>query len=124
MPAPGGRVTPRVVDGPLDPTPLVRSGGDPACGALVVLSGPAGQGRGGGSAGAGGLERSLEELEEAAASRFGVRRCGLALRRDAPPGATEAVAVVRALHRAAAFEAARWALAAARERLRGPSDTA
>lgn len=117
-------MTSRVVDGPPDPAPLIRSSGDPACGALVVLSGPAGEGGADPAGGGDGVEVFLEELEEAALARHEVRRCRLALGRDGPAGEGEVVAVVRAPHRAAAFEAARWSLAAVRDRLGGTGDPA
>lgn len=117
-------MTSRVVDGPPDPAPLIRSSGDPVCGALVVLTGRAGEGDADRAGGGAGLEAFLEELEEAALARHEVRRCRLALGRDRPTGEAEVVAVVRAPHRAAAFEAARWALTAVRDRLRGTGDPA
>lgn len=96
---------------------LLRATGDPASGALVVLrSGPTAPDGGPGAAGAGG-GADLTGLEEEALDRFEVRSCRLRAARDpgdAPPSLT---AVVRAPHRRAAFAAARWALAAARERL-------
>lgn len=129
-------MTRRVVDEPLDPESLVRGTADAESGALVVLSGPAaaadGSSAGEGSTEAGGgavlgeaggpepAARALEELEEEVLDRFDVRRCRLQLRPDAPPDEPAIVAVVRAPHRRDAFEAARWAVASVRERVRPP----
>lgn len=109
----------RVVDEPLDPEPEIRAVADPESGALVVLRAP--------GADAGGpadpdrarsfAEGVLEELEAETVRRFGVRRCALRHRPAAGPGEAAFLAVVRAPHRADAFEAAEWAMAEARERL-------
>lgn len=134
---PGGAMTPRVVDGPLDPAGLARGTEDPASGALVVVTGarggtdPADGGDGGeegdggesrpagGDAGAEALDRSLDSIEDEALDRFAVRRCRLRVRADAPRGEPAVAAMVRAPHRGPAFDAARWAVASALERLPG-----
>lgn len=129
MTVPGGAGDggPRIVDGPLDAAPLVRDAGDPASGALVVLT-TAGaadalpgadlegdddvRGEGGSApSGRAGLERAVREVESRALERFRIRSCRLQLRPAASDGETAVLAVVRAPHRAAAFDAASWATA-------------
>lgn len=106
---------PRVVDGPLDPASLVRGTADAASGALVALtSGHAGAGLGP-SAGR-DVERGIRDVERRARARFDVRRCRLEVRPGAPDGEPTAAVVVRAPHRAAAFDAARWAMTSALDR--------
>lgn len=128
-------MTSRVVEGALDPTDLLRRTEDPASGALVVVTGgrggtaPEGDGAAGDDggaprdlgedAGAEALDRALGAIEDEALERFEVRRCRLRVRPAAPPGDPAVVAAVRARHRAAAFEAARWAVSSALERLPG-----
>lgn len=124
-------MTTRVVEGALDPAGLARGTEDPTSGALVVLTGSR-DGRvaaasGGRRTGSGSLadvdgseedvDRVLGELEDEARGRFDVRRCRLRVRADAPPGEPAVAAVVRARHRRAAFDAARWAVTSALGRL-------
>lgn len=123
-------MTTRVVEGALDPAGLARGTEDPASGALVVLAGSRDErtaAASGGRAGSGSLgavdgseedvDGVLGELEDEAQARFDVRRCRLRVRADAPPGEPAIAAVVRAPHRRAAFDAARWAVTSALGRL-------
>jgi molybdopterin synthase catalytic subunit len=128
-------MTSRVAERALDPSDFLRETEDPATGALVVVTGgrggtaPEGEGdraagedggdspHAGEDAGAEALDRALGSIEEEALDRFDVRRCRLRVRPSAPPGASAVVAVVRAPHRAAAFEAARWTVASGLDRL-------
>lgn len=116
---PGGAMTPRVVDGPLDPAGLARGAEDPASGALVVVTGARGGTDPAADADAEALDRSLGSIEDETLDRFAVRRCRLRVRAGAPRGEPVVAAMVRAPHRGPAFDAARWAVASALERLPG-----
>ena len=118
-----GEPTPDAGDGSPGTGELIRGTADPAAGALVVLrSGPR-AGAGGGPFPAGGTDRlpELAPIEEEARDRFEVRVCRLRAAGDPGAGELALEALVRAPHRRAAFAAARWALAEARQRLGDPS---
>lgn len=107
--------TPDAAGGGTGPEELIRTTGDPASGALVVLrSGPA-TGRPGASSG-GGDAPDLAGIEEEALDRFEIRVCRLRAARGEADDGVVVTAVVRAPHRRAAFAAARWALASALDR--------
>lgn len=130
-------MTSRLVEGALDPTELLRGTEDPASGALVVVTagadegelaasagragtGTAGSRGNGGRAGDRGVEGVLADLEAEAVERFDVRRCRFRVRAGAPRDGPAVAAVVRAPHRGAAFDAGRWAVSSALERLDAP----
>lgn len=118
----GGSASDRVSGTPISAADLADGTGDPRSGALVVVCHPAEpSGDAGGSppVDAARLGRALAALEEEATQRFGVRRCRLRVRPDAPSDEAAVVAAVRAPHRAEAFEAARWIVDAALDRLTG-----
>lgn len=136
-PAGAEDAAPRVTDGALDPTPLVRTSGDAASGALVVLSAAAAEGptpRGGAAAGAAsgegaeprhaatGLEEAVRAVERRALERFDVRHCRIQLRPSASGEERAVLTVVRAPHRGAAFDAARWATVSLLDRWAGEVD--
>lgn len=112
--------TPGAAGGGTGPQELIRTTGDPASGALVVLrSEPRGGGSEPPSSGAGAAP-DLAGLEDEALDRFEIRVCRLRAAREGADDGVVVTAVVRAPHRRAAFAAARWALATARERVDGP----
>lgn len=117
--------TPDAAGGGAGPEELIRTTGDPASGALVVLrSGPPGEhGSGPPSSGAGPAP-DLAGLEEEALDRFEIRVCRLRAAREGGDDGVVVTAVVRAPHRRAAFAAARWALAAALDRPGAPGPAA
>ncbi len=101
--------TPGAAGSGTGPEELIRTTGDPASGALVVLrSGPSSSGA--------GPAPDLAGIEGEALDRFEIRVCRLRAAREGADDGVVVTAVVRAPHRRAAFAAARWALASALDR--------
>lgn len=116
-------MTDRLTDRALDPAALLDQTADPESGALVVFGGTV---RFDGRVQAIDYtayrplaDKALREVEQATLARFGdVRQCRV-LHRLGRVGLGElsVLVVVRAGHRAAAFEAAHWAIDALKQRV-------
>lgn len=110
---------------PLELDRLLEETADPASGGLVVFAGTVRNENEGRSverlsyeAHAALAERTLAQLEEEVLDRFEVRRCRVAHRTGTlEVGEPSVLVVVRAAHRAEAFEAARWAIDELKERV-------
>lgn len=103
---------------PLDLDELLAQTADPACGALVVFSGTVRNHHAGKAvaklhytAHAALVEKVLAELEQEIVEKFAVNQCRI-IHREGELGVGEdsVLVVVRAPHRPAAFEAARYAI--------------
>lgn len=111
-------MTTRVTDAPLDLAPLLAETEDDACGALVIFSGIVRNTNNGRpvsgmtyDAHVALAERVLAEIEAEALARFAVRHCRIVHRIGALAlGDVSIYIVVRAAHRAEAFDAARYAI--------------
>ncbi|NPV66107.1 MAG: molybdenum cofactor biosynthesis protein MoaE [Anaerolineae bacterium] len=111
-------MTTRVTDAPLELAPLLAETEDDACGALVIFSGVVRNTNDGRpvsgmtyDAHVALAERVLAEIEAEALARFGVRHCRIVHRVGTLAlGEVSVYVVVRAAHRAEAFEAARYAI--------------
>lgn len=111
-------MTTRVTDAPLELAPLLAETEDDACGALVIFSGIVRNTNDGRpvsgmtyDAHVALAERVLVEIEAEALVRFGVRHCRIVHRVGTLAlGEVSVYVVVRAAHRAEAFEAARYAI--------------
>lgn len=110
---------------PLDLESLLEETADPGCGALVVFAGTVrNENRGRPverlSYEAHGelAEKTLARLEDEVVERFDVRECRLQHRTGTlAVGEPSVLVVVRAPHRAQAFEAGRWAIDELKERV-------
>lgn len=112
----------RLTDQELDLAALLADTEDPACGALVVFGGTVRLDDGvqaiDYTAYAPLAEKALAEIEQETLSRFDVRHCRLVHRLGLLKlGELSVLVVVRAGHRAAAFEAARWAIDTLKQRI-------
>ncbi len=107
-----------IVDTPLELAPLLAETEDPACGALVVFFGTVrdendrqpveGMTY---EAHVSMAEKVLRAIEAEALDRFGVRRCRIQHRIGTLKlGEPSVIIVVRAAHRAAAYDASRYAI--------------
>ncbi len=109
---------PRVVHEPLELDPLLAQTDSPECGALVVFAGTVRVHNDGRkvtainySAYVPVAEKAMAEIEEETLRRFDITRCEIRHRiGDMQIGDMSVVVVVRAAHRAAAFEAGRYAI--------------
>ncbi len=107
-----------ICEGSLDLNQLLKETEDPASGALVIFSGTVRNEHEGEpvraityEAHVTLAERVLHEVEEEVLARFDVRQCRIQHRIGTLPlGELSVIVVVRAAHRAPAFEAARYAI--------------
>lgn len=114
----------RVTEEPIALEPLLRETADDGSGALVVFSGTVRDHHEGRRVAAIAYtayrpmaERVLAELEGEVVERFGARICRIVHRvGELAVGEESVVVVVRAAHRAEAFEAAQWAIDALKAR--------
>jgi len=108
----------RLTRQPLELDPLLAATESPECGALVVFAGTVRLHNDGRrvtainySAYAPLAEKAMAEIEQATLQRFDITRCEIRHRiGDLAIGDMSVVVVVRAPHRAAAFEAGRYAI--------------
>lgn len=111
-------MSPRLTDQPLELDPLLAATESPESGALVVFAGTVRLYNDGHkvtainySAYAPLAEKSLAEIEQETLRRFDITRCEIRHRiGDMQIGDMSVVVVVRAAHRAEAFEAGRYAI--------------
>ncbi len=111
-------MSPRLTDQPLDLNPLLAETDSPESGALVVFAGTVRLYNDGHkvtainySAYAPLAERALAEIEQETLNRYVITRCEIRHRiGDMQIGDMSVVVVVRAEHRAEAFEAGRYAI--------------
>lgn len=107
-----------ILDAPLDLTPLLAETEDPACGALVVFVGTVRNENDGQpvegmtyEAHISMAEKVLRQIEDEVLNRFDVRRCRIQHRIGTLRlGEPSVIIVVRAAHRAAAYDASRYAI--------------
>jgi len=113
-----------LVDEPIDTAALIAATEDPTCGALVIFEGTVRD-----HDEAGGVasmtytayrplaERVLGELEDEACQRFAIARCRVVHRLGwLTVGEASVTVVVRAAHRAPAYEASRFVIDTLKER--------
>lgn len=107
-----------ILDAPLDLAPLLAETEDPACGALVVFVGTVRNENDGQpvegmtyEAHVSMAEKVLRQIEDEVLNRFDVRRCRIQHRIGTLRlGEPSVIIVVRAAHRAAAYDASRYAI--------------
>lgn len=107
-----------ILDTPLDLAPLLAETEDPACGALVVFVGTVRNENDGQpvegmtyEAHVSMAEKVLRQIEDEVLNRFDVRRCRIQHRIGTLRlGEPSVIIVVRAAHRAAAYDASRYAI--------------
>lgn len=108
----------RLTGQPLELDPLLAATESPECGALVVFAGTVRLHNDGRkvtainySAYAPLAEKAMADIEQATLQRFDITHCAIRHRiGDLAIGDMSVVVVVRAVHRAAAFEAGRYAI--------------
>jgi molybdopterin synthase catalytic subunit len=113
-----------ILDTPLDLAPLLAETEDPACGALVVFVGTVRNENDGQpvegmtyEAHVSMAEKVLRQIEDEVLNRFDVRRCRIQHRIGTLRlGEPSVIIVVRAAHRAAAYDASRYAIDAIKQR--------
>lgn len=113
-----------ILDAPLDLAPLLAETEDPACGALVVFVGTVRNENDGQpvegmtyEAHVSMAEKVLRQIEDEVLNRFDVRRCRIQHRIGTLRlGEPSVIIVVRAAHRAAAYDASRYAIDAIKQR--------
>jgi molybdopterin synthase catalytic subunit len=112
----------RLTETELDVAALLQQTEDPQCGAVVVFGGTVRLDDGvqtiDYTAYAPLAEKALAEVEQEALARFDIRQCRLLHRIGLLKlGELSVLVVVRAGHRGPAFEAARWAIDALKQRV-------